>query len=159
MVRCHPPCTPKHPGATTGSMALPCRLLQPPCPGDGNPNQRPSPHTFSDVNTRSCFFVLNPPKTESGKCPTMEREGTPSPQCLPARAGCPEMWWCSVPADTQGQAGAALSTDGAVGVPAHCKGLDLMAFRVPSNSNHSMIGKTKALPRSIPCSVLGTTWK
>jgi len=30
---------------------------------------------------------------------------------------------CPVPGDTQGQSGRALSTDGAVGVPAHCRGV------------------------------------
>jgi len=35
---------------------------------------------------------------------------------------CPERWWCPIPADAQGQAGWALSTDGAVGVPVHCRG-------------------------------------
>jgi len=36
-----------------------------------------------------------------------------------------------IPADSQGQAGGALSTDGAVGVPVHCREWDLMAFRGP----------------------------
>jgi len=36
-----------------------------------------------------------------------------------------------IPADSQGQAGGALSTDGAVGVPVHCRELDLMAFKGP----------------------------
>ena len=53
--------------------------------------------------------------------------------------GCPKRWWCPIPAGTQGQAGGALSTDGAVGVSVHCRGLDLMAFRVPSNSDHSVM--------------------
>ena len=34
-----------------------------------------------------------------------------------------------IPADTRGQAGGALSTDGAVGVPVHCRELDQMAFK------------------------------
>ena len=33
----------------------------------------------------------------------------------------------------------ALSTDGAVGVPDHCREWEQMAFKVPSNSNHPMI--------------------
>ena len=36
--------------------------------------------------------------------------------------GCPEGQWCPVPTDPQGEAGRALSTDGAVGVPVHCRG-------------------------------------
>ena len=33
--------------------------------------------------------------------------------------------------ESKGQAGGALSTDGAVGVPVHCREWDLMAFRGP----------------------------
>jgi len=33
----------------------------------------------------------------------------------------------------------ALSTDGAVGVPVHCREWDLMAFKVPSNSKDSTV--------------------
>ena len=32
------------------------------------------------------------------------------------------MWWYPIPAGNQGQAGGALSSDGAVGVPAHRRG-------------------------------------
>ena len=42
---------------------------------------------------------------------------------------CSERWWCPIPADSQGRAGWALSTDGAVGVPVRCR--DLMAFKGP----------------------------
>ena len=35
-----------------------------------------------------------------------------------------QRWWCSIPADTDSQAGGALSTDGSVGVPVHCRGLE-----------------------------------
>ena len=45
--------------------------------------------------------------------------------------GCPERWWCPIPADSQGQAGGTLSTDGAVGVPVHCRERDLTAFKGP----------------------------
>ena len=31
--------------------------------------------------------------------------------------------WSPIPADSQAQAGCALSTDGAVGVPVHCRGV------------------------------------
>jgi len=34
---------------------------------------------------------------------------------------CPERWWSPIPGDTQCQAGWALNTDGAVGVPVQCK--------------------------------------
>ena len=43
--------------------------------------------------------------------------------------GCPERWRCPVPADSQGQAGGALSTDGAVVVPAHRREWDQMTFK------------------------------
>jgi len=44
---------------------------------------------------------------------------------------CPERWWCCIPGDTRGQAGRALSTDGAVGLPIQCTELDHMAFKGP----------------------------
>jgi len=53
--------------------------------------------------------------------------------------GCPERWWCPIPADTQGQAGGALSTDGAVGVPAHRWDWTKWPLLAPSNSNSPMI--------------------
>ena len=47
---------------------------------------------------------------------------------------------CSSDGDTQGQAGGALSPDGAVAASAHCRGGWIRwALRVPSNTNHSMI--------------------
>jgi len=48
--------------------------------------------------------------------------------------GCPERWWCQIPVDSQGQAGWALSTDGAVSVPAHCREWEEMAFKSPLQS-------------------------
>ena len=39
--------------------------------------------------------------------------------------------WCPIPADSQSRAGWALSTDGAVGVPVHCREWDLVAFKSP----------------------------
>jgi len=47
--------------------------------------------------------------------------------------------WDRVPHPCQGLAGGALSTGGAVGVPVHCRGLDWVAFGVPSNSNGSVM--------------------
>ena len=52
--------------------------------------------------------------------------------------GYPVRWWCPIPADSQGQAGWALSTDGAVGVPAQCREWDRWPLRVLSNSNSSV---------------------
>ena len=43
----------------------------------------------------------------------------------------PREWWMPHPWRHSGQAGWALSTDGAVGVSAHCRGLDQKAFRGP----------------------------
>ena len=42
--------------------------------------------------------------------------------------GCPERLWCPIPAGSQGEAVGALSTDGAVGVPVHCREWDQLAF-------------------------------
>jgi len=39
-----------------------------------------------------------------------------------------QSWWCPIPGDTQLGLDGALSTDGAVGLPAHCRGLEQMAF-------------------------------
>ena len=39
--------------------------------------------------------------------------------------GCPERWWCPFSADTHGQLDGAVSADGAVGVPVHCRGVGL----------------------------------
>lgn len=47
--------------------------------------------------------------------------------------------WDRVPHPCQGLAGGALSTGGAVSVPVHCRGLDWVAFGVPSNSNGSVM--------------------
>jgi len=44
----------------------------------------------------------------------------------------------SIPGDTQGQAGGALSTDGAVCVPVHCREWDQKLCKIPSNSKDSM---------------------
>jgi len=38
--------------------------------------------------------------------------------------GCLERQWCPIPADPEGRRDGALSTDGAVGVPVHCRGIE-----------------------------------
>mgnify|MGYP001857466323 FL=1 len=38
--------------------------------------------------------------------------------------GCPERWWCPIPGGTPVRLVGALSTDGAVGVPIHCRQWD-----------------------------------
>ena len=42
--------------------------------------------------------------------------------------GCPERWWCPI-SETAKVRGWALSTDGAVGVPVHCREGDQMALK------------------------------
>jgi len=65
--------------------------------------------------------------------PAQRLHDTKPSQMLPGEVAVPLPW------DTQGEAGWALSTDGAVGVPAQCRGWDRWPLRGPSNSNHSMI--------------------
>ena len=57
---------------------------------------------------------------------------------------------CPISGDSQGQAGGALSTDGAVGVPVHCREWDQMAFKGPFQLKpfYDSVEKKKKQPKN-----------
>jgi len=57
--------------------------------------------------------------------------------------GCPERWWCPIPAHSRGEAGGALSTRWSCGCPCSVQGgWSRWPLMVPSNSNDSVILQT-----------------